>query len=61
LKQINKEGTLEDRERFRPLLRIKKDVEIRDFIEEVEKIEKKNEISLMRERDQYSQFIVKQK
>jgi hypothetical protein len=61
LKQINKEGTLEDRERFRPLLRIKKDVEIRDFIEEVEKIEKKNEIGLMRERDQYSQFIVKQK
>jgi len=51
LKQINKEGILEDRERFRPLLKIKKDVEIREFIEEVEKIEKKNEIGLMRERD----------
>jgi hypothetical protein len=32
-------------------LRIKKDVEIREFMEEVEKIEKKNEIGLMRERD----------
>ena len=50
-KQIKKEGILEDRERFRPLLRIKKDVEIREFMEEVEKIEKKNEIGLMRERD----------
>ena len=50
-KQLKKEGTLEDRERFRPLLRIKKDVEIRDFMEEVEKLEKKNEIGLMRERD----------
>ena len=50
-KQIKKEYTLEDRERFRPLLRIKKDVEIRDFIEEIEKLEKKNEIGLMREKD----------
>ena len=42
---------LEDRERFRPLLKIKKDVEIREFVEEIEKLEKKNEIGLMRERD----------
>jgi len=42
---------LEDRERFRPLLKIKKDAEIREFIEEIEKLEKKNEIGLMRERD----------
>jgi hypothetical protein len=60
-KQLKKESTLEDRERFRPLLRIKNDAEIRDFMEEVEKQEKKNEVGLIREREQYTQFIEKQK
>ena len=50
-KQLKKEFTLEDKERFRPLLRIKNEAEIRDFVEDVEKLEKKNEIGLLRERD----------
>lgn len=51
IKQLKREFTLEDRERFRPLLRIKNDPEIRDFTEDIEKMEKKLEINLMRERD----------
>jgi hypothetical protein len=35
-------------------LRIKKDAEIRDFVEEIEKLEKKNEIGLMREKETIS-------
>ena len=50
-KQFKKEYVLEDRERFRPLLRIKKDAEIREFIEDIEKLEKKNEIGVMREKE----------
>ena len=53
-KQFKKEYILEDRERFRPLLRIKKDAEIRDFVEEIEKLEKRNEIGLMREKETIS-------
>jgi hypothetical protein len=60
-KQLKKEYILEDRERFRPLLRIKKDVEIRDFMEEIEKMEKKNEIGCMREQGTITQFVLKQR
>jgi len=35
-------------------LRIKKDAEIRDFVEEIEKFEKRNEIGLMREKETIS-------
>jgi hypothetical protein len=35
-------------------LRIKKDAEIRDFVEEIEKLEKRNEIGLMREKETIS-------
>lgn len=50
-KQLKKEATLEDRERFRPLLRIKNDIDIREFVEDVEKLEKKQAADLARERD----------
>ena len=43
---------LEDRDRFRPLLKLKKEPAIKDFTEEIERIEKKYEIGLMRERTQ---------
>ena len=41
---------MEDRDRFRPLIRLKKEQNVKDFLEEVERIEKKQEIGLMRER-----------
>jgi hypothetical protein len=50
-KHLKKEATLEDRERFRPLLRIKNDIDIREFVEDVEKLEKKQAADLARERD----------
>ena len=43
---------LEDRDRFRPLLKLKKEQVIKDFTEEIERIEKKETIGLMRERTQ---------
>lgn len=52
---------LEDRERFRPLLRIKNDADIREFVEEVEKLEKKCTTDLLRERDNYNLFAEKQR
>ena len=50
LKQLKKEFLLEDRDRFRPLLKLKKEPAIKDFMEEIERVEKKYEIGLMRER-----------
>ena len=44
---IKKDYITEDRERYRPLLNVKKD--IKDFFEEVEKEEKKSEISIKKE------------
>ena len=49
-KQHKKDYTLEDRDRFRPLLRVKKEHAIAEFMEEIERLEKKYEIGLMRER-----------
>jgi hypothetical protein len=46
-KTIKKDYIIEDRERYRPLLNIKKD--IKDFFEEVEKEEKKSEIAIKKE------------
>jgi hypothetical protein len=46
-KTIKKDYIIEDRERYRPLLNIKKD--IKDFFEEVEKEEKKSEIGIKKE------------
>ena len=50
-KKLKKEATLEDRERFRPLLRIKNEIDIREFVEDVEKLEKKQAADLARDRD----------
>lgn len=52
---------IEDRDRFRPLLKLKKEPAIKDFMEEVERIEKKQEIGLMRERTQINDFMEKSK
>jgi len=49
LKSLNKDAIIEERDRFRPLLKIKN--ESKEMLEEFEKIEKKSEIALMRERD----------
>ena len=48
--KMKKDYLAEDRARFMPLLRIKKEVVIKEFMEEVERTEKKNEIGVMRER-----------
>ena len=47
LKALKKEYTVEDRERYRPLLNIKK--EIKEYFEEVEKEEQKGEIAIRKE------------
>ena len=46
-KVITKDYMIEDRERYRPLLNIKKD--IKEFFEDVEKEEKKSEIAIKKE------------
>ena len=61
LKQLKKDYLLEDRDRFRPLLRVKKEKAIGEFMEEVERMEKKYEIGLMRERTQINEFVERQK
>ena len=57
--KMKKDYLAEDRARFMPLLRIKKEAVIKDFIEDVERAEKKNEIGMMRDRGQIRQFITK--
>jgi len=61
LKIHKRDFLIEDRDRFRPLLRMKKDQAMKDFMEEVERVEKKHEIGLMRERTQINDFVEKQK
>lgn len=61
LKVVKRDYLMEDRDRFRPLLRLKKEQAIKDFMEEVERLEKKQEIGLMRERTQINEFVDKQK
>ena len=59
-KSIKKEFMLEDRDRFRPLLKLKKEPAIKEFTEEIERLEKKDEIGLMRERTQIKEFVQRQ-
>lgn len=59
LKIVKRDYLMEDRDRFRPLLRLKKEQAIKDFMEEVERLEKKQEIGLMRERTQINEFVDK--
>ena len=47
LKQLKKDYVTEDRERYRPLLNVKKD--IKEYFEEIEKEEKKSEIAIKME------------
>jgi hypothetical protein len=55
LKILAKDAAIEERDRFRPLLKLKN--EGRELIEDLEKIEKKQEIAIMRERDTIRSFI----
>ena len=57
MKTLKKDYVIEDRDRFRPLLRAKREQAIADFMEEVERVEKKHEIGLMRERTQINEFV----
>lgn len=50
LKVLAKDAMFEERDRFRPLLKMKTDS--KELYEDLEKLEKKYEIGLMRERDQ---------
>lgn len=47
LKQLRKDYTIEDRERWRPLLNLKRDLP--DFVEDLEKEERKAEIASKKE------------
>jgi len=55
LKVLAKDAAIEERDRFRPLLKLKTDG--RELIEDLEKIEKKQQIAIMRERDTIRLFI----
>jgi len=59
LKILKRDYTLEDRDRFRPLIRLKKDVAMKEFMEDIERLEKKQEIGLMRERTLINDFVEK--
>ncbi len=57
LKVLKKEYVTEDRERYRPLLNVKKD--LKDFYEDVEKEDKKSDISIKKEFTNISSLIHK--
>ena len=59
MKQLKKDFILEDRERYRPLHNLKR--EMKEFVEETEKEEKKIEVSIRKEFSQVQQVIEKQK
>lgn len=59
LKQLKKDYIQEDRERYRPLLNLKRD--LKDFMEDIEKEEKKTDIAVKKEFSQIQQIIDKQK
>ena len=49
MKMLAKEAMFEERDRFRPLVSLKR--ESKEALDELERLEKKYEIGLMRERD----------
>ena len=57
-KVLSKDAIIEERDRFRPFIRLKNDG--KELVEELERIEKKQGIALMRERDTIRSFIDKQ-
>lgn len=61
LSKIKKEFLAFDRERYAPFLRMKKDAQVTEFLEDIEKTEKKYEIGVMREKGVIRTFVTKQK
>jgi len=59
LKALKKDYVVEDRERYRPLLNVKRDC--KDFVEEIEKEEKKAEITCKKEYASLIAIITKHK
>jgi len=57
-KVLAKDANIEERDRFRPLLKLKN--EGKEILEDFEKLEKKQEIALMREKNSIRTFIDKQ-
>lgn len=58
-KTLAKDSLIEDRDRFRPLIKLK--TESKEHFHDLERLDKKYEVGLMRERDQLRQFNSKQK
>ena len=59
LKTLKKDYNSEDKERYRPLLNVKR--ELKEFVDEIEKEEKKNDIAIKKEFNVISQQIHKQR
>jgi len=55
--RLKKEVIAEDRAKLMPLLKLKHEIAIKEFIDEIEQRGKKNEIALMRERGNVMNFI----
>jgi hypothetical protein len=53
LKALKKDYNTEDKERYRPLLNVKR--ELKEFVDEIEKEEKKNDIAIKKEFNAISQ------
>lgn len=59
LKALKKDYNVEDKERYRPLLNVKR--ELKEFVDEIEKEEKKNDIAIKKEFNTITQQIHKQR
>lgn len=59
--RLKKEAIAEDRAKVAPLLKLKHEIAVKEFIDEIERLGKKNEIALMRERGTIVNFIQKEK
>ena len=59
MKMIKKDIQIEERDRYRPLLCLKRDFQ--EFMLDIEKVEKKDTINLDRETEQQFGFIERQK
>ena len=59
MKALKKDYNSEDKERYRPLLNVKR--ELKEFVDEIEKEEKKNDIAIKKEFNTISQQIHKQR
>ncbi len=57
MKALKKDYNTEDKERYRPLLNVKR--ELKEFVDEIEREEKKNDIAIKKEFNVISQQIHK--